>query len=201
MKRNIVETILGAFVILVALSFFIFGYGKSDKAIGDGYEVTANFSSIGGLRAGDAVQISGVKVGSVQKVELDPDTYLARVTLSVQNGIELPEDTAALISSEGLLGGLYMALEPGGQEELIKEGGRIQYTQAPQNLEQLLGQFIFSMQDSKDDNASAPSQSASSSPISTPADTSVAPTMDAEAEMETEVEMETETETGSEDQL
>ncbi|MCI5060332.1 MAG: outer membrane lipid asymmetry maintenance protein MlaD, partial [Alphaproteobacteria bacterium] len=63
---------------------------------------------------------------------------------------KLPEDTAAFISSESLMGGLYLQLEPGAAEDMIEDGGLIEYTQAPQNLEQLLGQFIFSLQDSKD---------------------------------------------------
>ena len=151
MKRNVVETLLGALVLIIAISFFTFGYNTADVGTSEGYEVVADFSGVGGLRTGDDVRVSGVKVGTVQKVELNPDTYLARVTLQVENGIELPIDTAALISSESLLGGLYLALEPGAEEDMLEAGDRIEYTQAPQNLEQLLGQFIFSMQDSKSD--------------------------------------------------
>lgn len=156
MKRNTVETLLGAFVLVVAIAFSVFGYNKAEISSGEGYDVYAFFSGVGGLRAGDSVQISGVRVGTVKKIELDPQTYLARVTVGVQNGIELPRDTAALISSESLLGGLYLSLEPGGDDELLAAGDRIEYTQAPQNLEQLLGQFIFSMQDNKKED-SAPS--------------------------------------------
>lgn len=160
MSRSLVETCLGAVVILVAVLFLVFGYNTANISTGsNGYEVIANFSGIGGLSAGDDVQISGVKVGTVAAVELDPTTYLARVRLSVDPSIELPIDTAALISSESLLGGKYLALEPGADEELIKHGGTIQYTQAPQNLEQLLGQFIFSMQDDKDKKGSSDSAS------------------------------------------
>ena len=85
------------------------------------------------------------------RIELDPVTYLARVHLSVNPAIKIPEDTAALISSESLMGGKYVSLEPGAAEDYIEDGGRIQYTQAPQNLEQLLGKFIFSMKDAKDE--------------------------------------------------
>ena len=88
-------------------------------------------------------------VGAVARVDLDPGSYLARVTITVDPTVRLPDDTAALISSESLMGGKYMALEPGASEDMLSPGGHIQYTQAPQNLEQLLGQFIFSMQ--KDD--------------------------------------------------
>lgn len=160
MKRNVIETVLGAVVLTVALVFLVFSYSTANVGSVSGYELTANFSTIGGLAAGDDVVISGVKVGSVAKVDLDPNTYLARVTMSVDPSVRLPDDTAALISSESLLGGKYLALEPGASEDVLPPGGRIQYTQAPQNLEQLLGQFIFSMQ--KDDNK--PAAEAASAP-------------------------------------
>lgn len=150
MKRSVIETILGAVVIVVAGFFLYFSYEMGDVGSPNGYVVHADFSNIGGLNVGDDVQISGVKVGSISAVTLLPDTYLARVTMSLQSDIQLPVDTAALISSESLLGGRFMALEPGAEEEVIESDGRIFYTQAPQNLEQLLGQFIFSMQTDDD---------------------------------------------------
>ena len=154
MKHNLVETALGAIVLFVAATFLIFSMNAGDvSASSDGYEISADFAGIGGLSVGDEVQISGVKVGNVSEVALDEDTYLARVTMTVDRDLKLPTDTAALISSESLLGGKYLALEPGADEEIIPKNGEIQYTQAPQNLEQLLGQFIFSMQqDDKDDS-------------------------------------------------
>ncbi|MCB1529735.1 MAG: outer membrane lipid asymmetry maintenance protein MlaD [Rhodospirillales bacterium] len=151
MKRNIVETMLGAVVLAVAFVFLGFSYSTANVGSVDGYEVSANFSGTGGLVVGDDVQISGVKIGTVSRIELDPVTYLARVHLSVNPAIKIPEDTAALISSESLMGGKYVSLEPGAAEDYIEDGGRIQYTQAPQNLEQLLGKFIFSMKDAKDE--------------------------------------------------
>lgn len=150
MKRNVIETVLGAVVLTVAILFLAYSYSSASVGSVDGYEVKANFSSIGGLGVGDKVVISGVKVGSVSRIELDKETFLAQVFLDVDNAVKLPDDTAAFISSESLLGGLYMQLEPGASEDMIEAGGMIEYTQAPQNLEQLLGQFIFSMQD-KDD--------------------------------------------------
>jgi len=154
MKRSVVETALGAIVLLVAGFFLAFSYKIANVGAGsDGYEVVAHFSGIGGLQAGDDVQISGVKIGSVSNVELDEETYLARVHIMVGGAVKLPVDTAALISSESLLGGRFLALEPGAEDDLIEPGGLIEYTQAPQNLEQLLGQFIFSMQ-GDDDSAS-----------------------------------------------
>ncbi len=146
MKRNVIETVLGAVVLAVAFLFLAFSYSSASIGSTDGYEVRARFSSIGGLGVGDKVVISGVKVGQVSRIELDIDTYLADVFLDIGHEYKLPDDTAAFISSESLLGGLYMQLEPGASDEMIEVGGVINYTQAPQNLEQLLGQFIFNLQ-------------------------------------------------------
>ncbi len=155
MKRSVIETVLGAVVLFIAGFFLIFSYNTANVKSVSGYEVTADFSGIGGLAVGDDVQISGVKIGSVVEVNLNPETYLAQVKMSLDNSVRIPEDTAALISSESLLGGRYLALEPGAAEDMIAPGGKIQYTQAPQNLEQLLGQFIFSVSGDKDGQDSA----------------------------------------------
>lgn len=158
MKRSVIETVLGGVVLFIAAFFLAFSYKTASIASVDGYDLVADFSGIGGLKAGDDVVISGVKIGSVKAVGLNPETFLARVTMTVGSDIKLPDDTAALISSESLLGGRYLALEPGGSDEILKPGARVPFTQSPQNLEQLLGQFIFSMQGDKDKKpaASAP---------------------------------------------
>ncbi len=148
MKKNVIETVLGAVVLGIAILFLVFSYSSASIGSTDGYDVTARFSGIGGLGVGDKVVIGGVKIGQVSKISLDSETYLADVTMDIKDSVKLPDDTAAFISSESLLGGLYMQLEPGASEEYIEAGGSIQYTQAPQNLEQLLGQFIFSLSDS-----------------------------------------------------
>jgi phospholipid/cholesterol/gamma-HCH transport system substrate-binding protein len=153
MSRNFVETLLGAVVLVVAIVFLSYSTKVGEVGKGDdGYHVYANFSEIGGLRVGDDVRISGVKVGSVAALELQKDTYLAQATLNIDPSVKLPEDTASIISSEGLLGGVFLALEPGGAEEYLEEGGRITYNQDAQNLEKLLGQFIFSLQGDKEED-------------------------------------------------
>lgn len=178
MKRSVIETILGAVVLFVAGFFLVFSYNTANVKQVSGYELVADFSGIGGLAVGDDVQISGVKVGSVAGVTLDPETFLARVHLSIQNGIKVPDDTAALISSTSLLGGRFLALEPGASEEMLAAGGKIEFTQAPQNLEQLLGQFIFSMKDGKDKegaNGEEGSTAADTAPQSEPVSASESP--------------------------
>ena len=152
MKQNMVETLLGAAVLIIAIVFFIFGTSTANVGAGaGGYNVKAQFTDIGGLNVGDDVKISGVTVGSIYAVDLDPVLYNADVTLSINDDVQLPYDTSARISSEGLLGGTYMALDIGGDTEVMEDGDVIAITQSAQNLEQLLGQFIFSLQDTKDE--------------------------------------------------
>jgi len=150
MNHNAIETILGAVVLLIAGIFLVFAMGVADLRKVSGYPVIANFSKVDGISSGMDVRISGVKVGSISKTELDPETYLAKVTLSINPKIKLPTDTVAKISSESLLGGKYMALEPGAEEDMIAPGGQIQYTQASVNLEEMIGKFIFSSAEGDD---------------------------------------------------
>jgi phospholipid/cholesterol/gamma-HCH transport system substrate-binding protein len=179
MKRSVIETALGAVVILIAVSFLMFSINTAKVGKVSGYELNARFSGIGGLAAGDDVLISGVKVGSVTAVTLDPETFLAQVRMSIDESVKVPTDTAALISSESLLGGRYLQLEPGADEETLKPGGLIEYTQAPQNLEQLLGQFIFSMGNDKDkEGGKQASNGAPPAPRPTPVQAMEQPPMD-----------------------
>jgi len=146
MRRNVIETVLGGVVLAVAAFFLAFAYKSADLRKVQGYELTANFSSITGLQSGADVRISGVKVGSVSSLTLDPKSYQAVVHLSIDHTVKLPKDTAAVIASESLLGGKFLSLEPGGDPDMIKPNGRVEYTQSTPGLEQLLGQVIFSLQ-------------------------------------------------------
>ncbi len=149
MKRNMVETILGAVVLLVAGCFLMFFYRTTDIKPATGYEITAEFDKIDGLQVGTPVRISGVKVGQVTRFELNHKNYRADVYLNIQEDVKLPVDSSAVIASAGLLDGKFMTLTPGGDEEMLKPGGRIEYTQSSASLEQMLGQFIFSVSKSK----------------------------------------------------
>ncbi|MAS87504.1 MAG: outer membrane lipid asymmetry maintenance protein MlaD [Micavibrio sp.] len=165
MKRNVVEMVLGAVVLAVAVVFMVFSYNAADVEDVNGYAVSATFTDIGSIKQGSDVRISGVKVGSVSKVELDEKAYLAKLTLSLQDTLKLPDDTAALIGSESLLGGSYIGLEPGASDDFLADGDRIQYTQDAQNLERLLGQFIFSVKDGDKGEKAASSDDSSANDI------------------------------------
>ncbi|MDP2697035.1 outer membrane lipid asymmetry maintenance protein MlaD [Thalassospira sp.] len=144
MSNRIIETLAGAAVISVAVVFAYISYDRAGLQSVDGYELTASFSRIDGLVVGNDVKISGVKVGSVIGQDLDPRTYMAVVRMSVRSDVELPTDSAAKIASDGLLGGKFISLEPGGDIDMLAAGAEIQYTQGSVNLEELIGQVIYS---------------------------------------------------------
>jgi len=105
----------------------------------------ARFDNIAGLSVGGDVRIAGVKVGTVTGEQIDPKTFSAVVSMTVQNDIQLSKDTSASIISESLLGGKYISLSPGGDETDLKPGQTITITQSAVSLEELLGKFIFSV--------------------------------------------------------
>jgi phospholipid/cholesterol/gamma-HCH transport system substrate-binding protein len=156
MKRNFVETAMGAAVLCAALGFALFFQRSVGINTTDGYEITAQFSKIDGLDAGSPVRISGVKVGRVTAFELNHDNYQAIVRMQIDNNVKIPADTAAVVASAGLLDGKFLSLEPGGDDVMLEPGGSIEYTQSTPGLEQLLGQVIFSLtKDDKKDGGEA----------------------------------------------
>lgn len=145
--RSLAEVATGAVVLLVAAVFLAYAVLHSGRGsvAANGITLTASFDRIDGLANGADVRIAGVKVGSVIGSRIDPETFAAVVTMRVEAGLRLPEDTSAEITSEGLLGGKYISLVPGGSEKMLGNGGRITETQGSVSLESLLGKFIFSV--------------------------------------------------------
>jgi phospholipid/cholesterol/gamma-HCH transport system substrate-binding protein len=144
MARNLLETLLGAVVLIVAIGFLLFAYNTSQVDRNGGYELIARFDKVDGLERGSDVRISGIKVGSVIDQSLDSETYRAEVRFSLREDIQLPADTSAAVVSNGLLGGKYLALVPGGDIEMLEAGDEVTLTQSAVNLEDLIGHMIFS---------------------------------------------------------
>lgn len=144
MSRNLLETLLGAIVLIVAIGFLAFAYRSSQVDGNGGYQLIARFDKVDGLERGSDVRISGIKVGSVIDQILDPETYRAEVRFTLRNDIQLPADTSAAVVSNGLLGGKYLALVPGGDIEMLEPGDEVTLTQSAVNLEDLIGHMIFS---------------------------------------------------------
>ncbi len=151
MRRNIIETIMGGIVILVAVFFVVFAFNSSGVGTVDGYEVTAEFDDATGLAPGTDVRLAGVKIGTVVAQRLNPETYFAQIVLQIDDEVKLPVGTSARIISDGLLGGNFVSLTPGGDDENIPAGGEIEYTQGSVNVVDLLGRFVFSAAESRED--------------------------------------------------
>jgi phospholipid/cholesterol/gamma-HCH transport system substrate-binding protein len=144
-RHGVAETLTGAFVLVVALAFLAYAVAHSGRTAGSGYTLHAQFDHIDGLSVGGDVRIAGVKVGTVTSERINPKTFVAEVSMTVQDDIQLPKDSAASIISESLLGGKYISLSPGGDDANLKPGDTITITQSSVSLEELLGKFIFSV--------------------------------------------------------
>mgnify|MGYP001372251980 FL=1 len=144
MQRNMLETVMGAIVLLIAAGFFSLAYEAANIRDTDGYELAAEFGATGGLSVGDDVRISGIKVGRIARQELDPVTYAARIVISLDEQIRIPADSSARITAASLLGGIYLELIPGADEEMMQPGEVIYNTLDPVSLTDLLGKAVFS---------------------------------------------------------
>ena len=144
MSRNTIETVMGAVVLIVAGVFLWMAYAVTNIQSSDGTMISAEFGGIGGLNVGDDVRISGIKIGKVTETDLNPKTFGATVTLSIDPSISLPTDSAARIEASSLLGGNHVEILPGFEEDMITSGGMIYDTRDPVNLTDLLGKAVFS---------------------------------------------------------
>ena len=144
MGRNVIETLMGAVVLFIAASFIFISY-KSGNITPDSssYTVTAKFREIGSLSIGSDVRVGGIKVGSISNQYLDQKNYKAVVEMGINKNVKIPRDSSASVIGDGLLGGKYIAIEPGGEEEYIGDRGEIRYTQDSVSLEELIGKFAF----------------------------------------------------------
>ncbi len=143
MSAQKTEVAVGGVVLAVAIGFMAYvsqTTGFSSQSTG--YPLTASFRSLEGVVVGTDVRLAGVKIGSVTDIELNPQTFRADATISVSNGIELPDDTAILIASEGLLGGTFVEVLPGGSPFNLEPGAEIEDTQGAVSLISLLLKFV-----------------------------------------------------------
>jgi phospholipid/cholesterol/gamma-HCH transport system substrate-binding protein len=148
MRRKTLEIWVGLFVAvgILALAMLAFKVGNLTTAdVMNGYQVRANFNNIGGLKVKSAVTMAGVRIGRVSGISFDNERYQAVVTMDLDGRYDrIPADSSAAILTSGLLGEQYIGMEPGGAEDYLKGGDRLQTTQDAVVLEKLIGQFLFS---------------------------------------------------------
>lgn len=154
MRRNMVETVLGAVVLIVAAIFLVFALRTGEVSSVDGYRLTANFLGAGGLETGSDVRIAGVKIGTVTDRRLDTETFEAIVGFTVQSHIRLPADTVAKVTNDGILGGKYLRLIPGDASDILEPGQAIVDARDFETLEDQVSRIIFLATGSSDASTS-----------------------------------------------
>jgi phospholipid/cholesterol/gamma-HCH transport system substrate-binding protein len=142
MANGVAETVIGAVVLASAAGFVLYAGQTSGRQLArDSIPLTASFRSAQGIAVGTDVRLAGIKVGTVTALDLDPATYQARATFTVRSDLGIPEDSDVKIASEGLLGGSYLELTPGGSEFMLAAGDEIVNTQGSVSLLNLLMRF------------------------------------------------------------
>ena len=143
MAENLSEVIAGGAVLVAAVGFLVYaGQTTGYTADPGSYALKASFRSVDGVSIGTDVRLAGVKVGTVTGLSLNPQTYFADATISVRDDLQLPDDSTILVSSEGLLGGTFVELQPGGSPDTLSPGAEIEDTQGAVSLISLLMKFV-----------------------------------------------------------
>jgi phospholipid/cholesterol/gamma-HCH transport system substrate-binding protein len=171
MKQSKLELVVGVFVLagLVAVAYLALRIGAGALVGGDTYVLKARFSNAGGLNPGSNVLIAGVPVGRVEAIALNPADYSALVEIRVRTDVKLPVDSIASIKTSGLIGDKFLALSPGGEDEMLAAGALINDTESTVDIESLISRFAFGNVDKKpaDETAVTPASS-SLAPQETP---------------------------------
>jgi phospholipid/cholesterol/gamma-HCH transport system substrate-binding protein len=145
MKKYSMETAVGIFVVVgfLCVGYMTLKLGNVSLLGGDTYVLNARFATVSGLKIGSPVEIYGIQVGRVDRLEIDPEKQLAWVELEVRNGIRVYDDGSASIKSAGLIGDKFIKVDPGGAGNLIKPGGTITETSSALDIEDLIGRYAF----------------------------------------------------------
>ena len=143
MKINFLDAFLGFAVLLITGLFIFYVYITLDTKIfkKDGFRLHARFENIDGIVTGSKVKLSGVNIGTVKSISLEPDSYYAFITMNFDKKFSFPDDTEASVQLEGLLGGSYISILPGGSDVMLLNGQEILYTQGSTSLLNLMLKF------------------------------------------------------------
>lgn len=143
MSENATEVVIGGAVLAVALGFLVYaGQGSGVGSRAGTYELRAAFRSVEGITTGTDVRLAGVKIGSVTGLDLNPTSFFADARVAIRDGIVLPDDSTIVIASEGLLGGSFVEILPGGSPDNLAPGDEIENTQGAVSVIALLMKFV-----------------------------------------------------------
>ena len=140
-QNNIAETLIGAAVVVVAIAFLAFGYLRTGSGSLSGYEVNAKLAKVDGLSVGTDVRLSGIKIGTVTALTLDPKNYLVTVHMNIRDDVKLPMDSSVLVTQAGFLGDQYLSITPGGDDKMMTAGVFFESAQGSIDVMNLVGRF------------------------------------------------------------
>ena len=148
-KQSKIELSVGIFMILglIAISFIAIRLGDLSMFGRDQYQVIARFTSASGLRSGAYVEAAGVRVGEIDDIFFDTEDYYAVVTMNIDNGVKISEDTIASVRTAGIIGDKFIKLTAGGSDVYLENGMEIYETEPSINLEELISKYIFESED------------------------------------------------------
>ena len=149
MRGNVLEILTGAVVLSIAGLILFYAYVGSKTHDSKGYSLVIKFEKVDGLVEGSDVKMGGIKIGYVDTLFMDADTFEAVARIIIKDTIKLPKDSSAAIVSESLFGGKYLSITPGGDEEILKPGAEIVHAHSSIILESLIGQMVFNNKDAK----------------------------------------------------
>lgn len=155
LARQNTEILVGALVLIVFALFIGYAFSGTAIAAKEGYEVTAEFGQVDGLVVGSQVTVAGLLVGQVTKLDLDTEGMRPVVTMVLDRSIKLPTDSSARVATDGLLGPKFIKIDPGGDEETIPPGGRIEYVQDAVIVERLLQKIVNDAEARREERARA----------------------------------------------
>ena len=143
MRVNLIEVFLGLLVVLASIGFLALLYIKVDffSLKDESFSLTAKFDNINGILAGSSVKMAGIDIGSVKKIDIDLFTFEAVITMDFKDKYQFPDDSEASIQSDGLLGGSYVSIIPGGSEVFLSNKQEIAFTQGSTSLINLMLKF------------------------------------------------------------
>ena len=142
MSRSVIESLVGALVLVVAIVSVLAVFQSSDTQRVAGYQLTARFDNAEGLASGTDIRLAGIKIGTVASQRVDPETFEAAVVFNIDSGVELPADSLARVVPDGLLGGTFIEINPGSAEEILAPGGAVEKTRGAINVVELISQIV-----------------------------------------------------------
>lgn len=179
MQSRALEVLVGFFVCLGVAAIFVLTMrvaSLNNLSSGKTYHVVAKFDNIGSLAVGASVKLAGVRIGRVTGIAIDPQTFQAVAQMDIDSGQDkIPKDSTAKIMTSGLLGEQYIGLEPGGDDQSLKNGDELQFTQSAFVLENLIGQFAVNMTQNKSGNGNGNNSGGSNPQAAAPAAPTSAP--------------------------